>query len=283
MTRPQGRLNGKVAVVTGGTLGIGQGIVLRFLKEGASVAYCSRNPANNAENVALIAAIPGGPERAKFSVADAGRRDDMFALVAGAAALFGGVDIVINNAQGIAPGKPIEEKPDGDYSMSLITGFYQSLWASQAAFPHMRAKGSGRIILMSSHWSIYGHPYSSDYNSTKGANESLTRTMAHEWGRYGIAVNCVTPAANSVVFKEHRLRDAEGCERIARTIPMRHMGDCEREIAGAVLGLCSDNGRFITGQTICVDGGTWISPPLLHHTPGVDLHVGREQAPVALA
>ncbi len=275
MTRE--RLSGKVAVVTGGTQGIGQGIVLRFLKEGASVVYCSRNPANDAENQKLISEIADGPERAHFVAADSGDRRQMHALVDEAAIRFGTVDIIIANAQGIAPGAAIEDKPDGDFAMTLATGFYHSLWLSQAALPHMQASGGGRIILMGSHWSIYGHPYSSDYNSTKGANESLTRSMASEWGRYGITVNCIVPAADSVVFKQHRLRDPEACRRIECTIPMQHMGDCETEIAVAALGLCSANGRFITGQMICVDGGAWIAPPLLDHKPGVDLHAGRGQ------
>lgn len=273
----RGRLVGKVAVITGGTQGIGQGIVLRFLKEGASVVYCSRNAANNLENERLIAAIEDGSGRAKFTPADAGNRAQMIALVQEAVDLFGGVDIVVNNAQGIAPMRPVEQKPDGDYGMTLATGFYQSLWTSQAAFPHMKARRFGRIILMSSHWNIFGHPYSSDYNITKAANESLARSMAREWGRYGITVNCVIPAAASFVFEQHRLSDPEACAMIERSIPMRRMGDCENDIAPAIVGLCSERARFITGQTICVDGGTWATAPLSRHTPGTELHAGREQ------
>lgn len=280
MARADGRLVGRTAVVTGGTQGIGQGIVMRFLKEGASVVYCSRHARNNAENQRLIAAIDGGAERAKFTPADAGNRQQMIALVEEAVERFGGIDIVVNNAQGIAPMRSAEEKPDTDYQMTLLTGFYQSLWTSQAAFPHMKANGFGRIILMSSHWSVFGQPYSSDYNITKGANESLTRSLAREWGRHGITVNCITPAAASFVYQQHKLDDPEACEMLERTIPMRRMGDCETDIAPAVVGLCSVRARFITGQTIFVDGGTWASAPLSRHQPGTDLHAGREQQPV---
>jgi len=274
----QGRLNGKVAVVTGGTQGIGQGVVLRFLKEGASVVYCSRNPANNAENEALIADIPGGTGRALFVQANVGDKAQMIALIETAVERFGRIDIVVNNAQGIAPLKAIEEKPDEDYAMTLATGFYHSLWTGQAAFPHMKKQRWGRIINFSSHWNIWGQVFSSDYNITKAANEGLTRSMAHEWGQHGITVNCITPAGDSFAYKQYKKANPEVGKTIERTIPARHMGDCEIDIAGAILGLCSDNGRFITGQVFCVDGGTWAVAPLHEHEAGTDIHEGRAQA-----
>jgi NAD(P)-dependent dehydrogenase (short-subunit alcohol dehydrogenase family) len=122
MTNAQ-RLKGRVAVVTGGTKGIGQGIVLRFLKEGASVVYCSRSAENDVDNRSLIQAIPGAADRALFIPADAGRKADMELLIATAAERFGKIDIVVNNAQGIAPLLPVEDKPDSDYAMTLATGF----------------------------------------------------------------------------------------------------------------------------------------------------------------
>lgn len=281
MTMPQGRLKGRVAVVTGGTQGIGQGVVLRFLKEGAAVVYCSRNPANNVENEQLIADIPGAAERALFVQADVGNKEQMRALVDTAVQRFGRLDIVVNNAQGIAPLAPIEEKPDADYAMTLQTGFYHSLWTSQAALPHMKAQGYGRIIHFSSHWNIWGQVYSSDYNITKSANESLTRSMANEWGRHGITVNCIVPAGDSYAYKVYKGMNPESTAEAERTMPMRRMGDCEVEIAGAILGLCSDNGRFITGQVFCVDGGIWANAPIQQHSAGTDIHAGRHQSTVA--
>jgi len=280
MAKAQGRLNGKVAVVTGGTQGIGQGVVLRFLKEGASVVYCSRNAANNAENEKLIAEIPGAAERALFVQADVGNKEQMFGLVNTAVDRFGRVDIVVNNAQGIAPLLPIEDKPDGDYAMTLATGFYHSLWTSQAAFPHMKAQGGGRLIHFSSHWPLWGQPYASDYNITKTANEGLTRSMAHEWGPYNITCNCIIPAGDSYAYKVYKTMNPDSCAETERTVPMRRMGDCEVDIAGAILGLCSDNGRFITGQVFCVDGGTWAAAPVQQHNAGTDIHEGRHQAAV---
>lgn len=273
-----GRLDGKVAVVTGGTQGIGQGVVLRFLKEGAQVVYCSRNPKNNEEMVPLIAAIPGGPERAQYIAADVGVKSQIQGVVHAAAQQFGGVDVVINNAQGIAPLKPIEDKPDEDYAMTFATGFYHSLWTGQAALPYMKARGGGRIINCSSHWCQRGMTFSSDYNTTKAANEALTRSMANEWGKFNILVNCFTPAGDSFAYKWYKKENPEVCALIERMLPMRRMGDCEIDIAGAILGLVSGNGRYITGQNFYVDGGAWLIHPMeTEHAVGTDIHAGRHQ------
>lgn len=280
MDQVSGRLSGKVAVVTGGTKGIGQGIVLRFLKEGASVVYCSRTPDSDAENQEMIAAIPGAAARAQFVAADVGNRQQMVDLVDDAAARFGRLDIVVNNAQGIAALKPIEEKPDGDYAMTLATGFYQSLWTTRAAVPHMRKVGGGRIIYFSSHWNLWGQPFSSDYNVTKAANEALTRSAAREFGPDSITVNCIIPAGDSFAYRSWADQNREMAAASVLQFPMRRMGDCEADIAGAVLGLVSDHGRFITGQVFCVDGGVWATAPLQPHKEGTDIHRGRHQATV---
>ena len=273
-----GRLDGKVAVVTGGTQGIGQGVVLRFLKEGAQVVYCSRNPKNNEAMIPLIAAIPGAAARAKYLQADVGVKSQIQGVVHEAAKLFGGVDIVINNAQGIAPLKAIEDKPDEDYAMTLTTGFYHSLWTGQAALPYMKARGGGRIINCSSHWPLMGTSFSSDYNITKNANEALTRSMANEWGKFNITVNCFVPSGDSFAYKQYVSMNPGVDKIINATIPMRRMGDCEVDIAGGILGLVSENGRYITGQTIYIDGGAWLVKPMQDHEAGPDIHEGRHQS-----
>jgi NAD(P)-dependent dehydrogenase (short-subunit alcohol dehydrogenase family) len=273
-----GRLEGKVAVVTGGTQGIGRGIVLRFLKEGARVVYCSRNPDNDAQMQPLIRSIPESAGRARYIAADVGIKNQIQGVVHEAAEYFGRVDIVVNNAQGIAPLKPILEKPDADYAMTLATGFYHSLWTMQAAVPYIiRQKSGGSFINFSSHWALNGMLYSSDYNITKAANEALTRSAANEFGKYGITVNTITPAGDSFAYRVYADANPGVHEAICATIPMRRMGDCEVDIAGAVLGLVSRNGRFITGQTFYVDGGAWLARPPNEHAADTDIHAGRHQ------
>lgn len=278
-----GRLDGKVAVVTGGTQGIGRGIVLLFLKEGAKVVYCSRNPANNAEMIPLIAEIPGGAENAKYVAANVGIKEQVQGVVHEAVRTFGRIDIIVNNAQGIAPLKPILEKPDEDYAMTLATGFYHSLWTMQAAVPYIREQGGGgSFINFSSHWALNGQLYSSDYNITKGANEILTRSAANEFGQYGITVNCITPSGDSFAYRAYADANPGIHEAICAMIPIGYMGDCEKDIGGVILGLCSRNGRFITGQTFFVDGGCWLAKPINDHAVGTDIHTGRHQEAVSV-
>jgi len=273
-----GRLDGQVAVVTGGTQGIGRGIVLRFLKEGARVVYCSRNPQNDAQIRPLIEAIPEASARSRYITADVGIKTQVQGVVHEAVRNFGRVDIVVNNAQGIAPLKSMLDKPDSDYAMTLATGFYHSLWTMQAAVPYIvRQESGGRFINFSSHWALNGMLYSSDYNITKAANEALTRSAANEFGKYGITVNTITPAGDSYAYRVYADANPGVHEAICATIPMRRMGDCEVDIAGAVLGLVSRNGRFITGQNFYVDGGAWLARPPNDHAVDTDIHAGRHQ------
>jgi len=272
-----GRLEGKIAVITGGTQGIGRGTVLRFLKEGAKVVYCSRNPKNNEEMLPMIDAIPGGRQKSLFIAADVGNKAQIQDVVHEAARRFGGVDILVNNAQGIAALKPLEAKPDEDYEMTLRTGFYYSKWTMETALPYMKARSGGRILNFSSHWALNGMLYSSDYNVTKAANEALTRSAANEWGKHNITVNCITPAGDSFAYRMYCSMNPGVDAAICAAIPMGRMGDCEIDIAGAMLGLVSDNGRFITGQTFMVDGGAWIAKPPNEHAVDTDIHAGRHQ------
>jgi NAD(P)-dependent dehydrogenase (short-subunit alcohol dehydrogenase family) len=142
----------------------------------------------------------------------------------------------------------------------------------------VKAQGYRRVINFSSHWNLHGMRFSSDYKITKSANESLTRSLANEWGKYGITVNCITPAGDSAGYKQYKDFNPAVCALVERTTTARRMGDCERDIAGAVLGLVSENGRFITGQTFCVDGGAWLVAPMQDHEIGTEIHHGREQA-----
>jgi NAD(P)-dependent dehydrogenase (short-subunit alcohol dehydrogenase family) len=149
------------------------------------------------------------------------------------------------------------------------------------ALPHLIASGDGRIITFSSHWNLFGQFFSSDYNTTKAAIESLTRSAAKEWGRYGITANCILPAGDSRAYKTYKNQSSDNLALAAKSDaarPMGRMGDCERDIAGAVLGLCSANGRAITGQVFGVDGGAWLSTSRQKHKSGTDIHAGHNQA-----
>jgi NAD(P)-dependent dehydrogenase (short-subunit alcohol dehydrogenase family) len=153
---------------------------------------------------------------------------------------------LVNNAQswgtrdqptGMPVPTPLESFDDAELDWTFDTGFRGTFWAMQAAFPHMRERG-GRIINFASPYGMTGNDGTVGYNITKEAIRALTRTAAREWGRHAITVNTVLPTAKTVA-----------------SIPMGRLGDPHLDIAPAVLLLATDDARYITGQTLGVDGG----------------------------
>jgi len=129
----------------------------------------------------------------------------------------------------------------------------------QAAFPHMRAKRWGRIVNVCSLNGVNAHMYTAEYNTAKEALRALTRTEAREWARHGICANVICPAAVSVQYEAFARSNPELAARLTEQNPMGRMGDPELDIAPAVAFLCSDDARYVTGNTLHVDGGGHIN------------------------
>jgi NAD(P)-dependent dehydrogenase (short-subunit alcohol dehydrogenase family) len=144
----------------------------------------------------------------------------------------------------------------------LDTGPKATLWGMQAVFPAMRARGWGRIVNVASASGLIGNPGYGPYNAAKEAIRALTRTAAREWARYGIAVNCFCPAATGHRRPpgEQASHQKEAWERMYRDHPMGRDGDPENDIAPVVLFLLSDACRYMTGETLKVDGGGYTCP-----------------------
>src|SRR4051812_20461037 len=138
-----GQLDNKVAVVTGGTQGIGRGIATCFAKAGAHVVLCSRSDKGVAET---LAAIEAAGATAVYVQADVGIKEQAQGVVRAAVERFGRIDVLVNNAQGTTPWVPLEEKSDSNFIDTMHSGFYSTLWTMQEAFPHMKAQGGGRIV-----------------------------------------------------------------------------------------------------------------------------------------
>ena len=246
-----GRLNGKVAIVTGGGQGIGQGIGQAFAREGAKLLITGRTPDKLEASVAAIKEAGG---EAAWIAGTAGVRADAEAAVAKAVALFGGVDVLVNNAQTSRPGTSFEEHDDDLFALTLGSGLYGTFQHMQAALPHMKAKG-GSIINFGSREGIFGGAGFSAYAATKEAIRGLSRTAARELGRYGIRVNVVCPAALSPKAVEYLDSHPDEAAMYRKEISLGRFGDCETDIGSAVLFLACDDSRYVTGQTINVDGG----------------------------
>jgi NAD(P)-dependent dehydrogenase (short-subunit alcohol dehydrogenase family) len=254
------RLQGRVAAITGGALGIGRATALLFAAEGAAVALGDVDLAGAEAVVKDIAARGGRAMAIGVDVGDAGQ---VGAFVDGAVAAFGRLDVMFANA-GIAHSAPFLEHPETQWHRVLRVNLTGVFFCGQAAARQMVAQGGGgRIIATASINGFRGVENLVGYNVAKAGVVELTRTMAVELAQHGIAVNAIAPA--QIDTRLTRGLPAEARRRRAERIPMGRFGEPE-EVARAALFLASDEASFITGHTLAVDGGylaggLWSSGP----------------------
>lgn len=248
-----GLLDGKVALVTGGGGGIGRGIARKFIREGATVVVAEYNDDYCASIRKELIDELGG--RAEVMKVDVRVKEQIQGAVEKTVELFGGIDILINNAFTLSPKVLLEQKTDEMLDATLHSGLWAGWWAMQAARPHMIARGGGSIVNFYSIDVETGAWLNSDYSITKSALRGLTRSAAHEWGRFNIRVNLLSPAAMGTVFQKMAADSPGFCERVAAMKPLQRNGDPEEDIAPVAVFLASDMSRFVTGELINVDGG----------------------------
>ncbi len=252
-----GRLDGRVAIVTGAGQGIGRGISRRFAREGASVLVAELNPDTGAAVEREIVDDLGGT--AKFVPTDVLDKSQIEAMVDVAVAEFGRVDILVNNAYVAGGFNRFERKPDTDLELAFLGGPMHTFRAMQAVFPYMKEAGWGRIINFVSLNGINAHQYSVDYNAAKLGILAITRTAAREWAKHGINANCIAPAAASPAYVAFAESAPENAKEMLRENPMGRMGDPEHDIGGVALFLATEDSDYITGMTMFADGGSHIN------------------------
>jgi 3-oxoacyl-[acyl-carrier protein] reductase len=243
-------LNGKSALVTGGSRGIGRACCMMLARAGASVAvnYRVETPSANL----LVEEIEAMGGVAFALAADVSKREDAEMLVDETVARLGSIDILVNNA-GIWGRSPVEEMSDLEWAEMIginLTGTFNCI---RAAVPAMKEARSGRIINIASTAGQRGESFSSHYAATKGGVISLTKSVAVELAPLGILVNCVAPGWAVTDMTRDDLLGARR-ESILQTIPLGRAGTAE-EIAGAVVFLASELATFITGEILNVNGG----------------------------
>ena len=246
-----GALTGKVALITGAGAGIGEGIARRFTDEGARVVVAELD---GAAGQAVAEPIGG-----LFVSTDVSDRDQVENAVATAISEYGALDILVNNAWGGGGIGRVEKKTDEQLAAGVAVGYYGPFWAMRAAFPHMKERGWGRVVNMCSLNGVNAHMGSLEYNAAKEALRALTRTAAREWAPTGVTVNALCPAAKSQAFFR-AIGDYPELEAMADAAnPMGRMGDPYHDIAPVAVFLASDASRYLTGNTLFVDGGSHIN------------------------
>jgi NAD(P)-dependent dehydrogenase (short-subunit alcohol dehydrogenase family) len=245
-------LTGKVALVTGGTRGIGHGIVEALAAAGAQVAFCS-------ENAGDVARAQGelGPDFLGVHCDVAG--DAALArFVAATVERFGGLDIVVGNAGITGRTRTFAALEMDDFGDVMAINLRHMVVLAKLAQPHLKARGGGSIVLMASISALRGNGQISSYALAKAGLAQLARNLAVEWGPDNIRANAVAPGLIRTELSAAMESNAEFMARRMQMTPLKRMGTVA-EIAGTTVWLASPAGAFVNGQTIVVDGGTVIT------------------------
>lgn len=248
-----GMLEGKTAIVTGGTRGIGYAIVSRFLEAGAKVAlFGSRQETVDKALAKIKEEKPDAAVMGLHPALDNFEETNQAIQIVNEA--FGQIDILVNNA-GISARESVYEYNPEDFEKIMDLNVNAVFYCSKAAAAVMKQQGGGSIINMSSMVSIYGQPAGCGYPASKFAVNGLTKSLARELGKDGIRVNAVAPGVTRTDMVA--ALPEETVQKISSTIPLGRVGEPE-EVANVVLFLASNLASYVTGAIVSVDGATQV-------------------------
>ena len=256
MTTPYFDLTGKGALVTGSSRGIGKAIAEALAALGANVIISSRKQQACDDVVAQINAQGAG--RATSIPANIGSKSDIENLVEEARRALGSIDVLVCNAASNPYYGPMAGISDDQFEKILRNNLLSSHWLSTLVSPEMIERRSGSIIYISSMGGLRGSAVIGAYNISKAADFQLARNLATEYGPYGIRVNCIAPGLIRTDFARALWEDETNLARALTGTPLGRIGEPD-DIAGAAAFLASDASRYVTGQTLVVDGGATVT------------------------
>lgn len=265
-----GHLNGKTAIITGGGRAvlkdgscgsIGYGIATAYAKEGANLVITGRNMQkllDAKEELERLYGVQVLPVQADVA-AGADNEAVVQNVVDQAIEKFGEIHVLINNAQASASGVSLAEKTTKQFDLAIYSGLYATFYYMKACYPHLK-KTKGTVINFASGAGLFGNFGQSSYAAAKEGIRGMSRVAATEWGADGINVNVVCPLAWTAQLENWADQYPEAFEANVKMPPMGHYGDVEKEIGRACVALASPDLKYLTGETITLEGGLGLRP-----------------------
>ena len=251
------RLNGNVAIITGGGKGIGFGIAQAFAEEGSNLVLTGRTESrlieakNRLEEMYGIEVLP--------IVADGADEEAIKNVVAKTVEKFGKIDTLVNNAQVSKSGLPLVEHSKEDFDLAIYSGLYAAFFYMRECFPYLK-ESKGSVINFASGAGLFGKLGQSSYAAAKEGIRGLSRVAAAEWGPDGVRVNVVCPLAMTESLQQWRENFPNLFEKTIQGIPLGRFADPKEDIGRVCVFLASEDAHYVTGETITLQGGSGLRP-----------------------
>ena len=246
----------KVVIITGGGRGIGLGISTAYAKAGAKLVITGRT-----ESTLLDAKkkLEGYGAEVLTVTADGADESAIKNVIAKTVEKYGKIDAVVNNAQASKSGMMLVEHTKEDFDLAIFSGLYATFFYMREAFPYLK-ESKGCVINFASGAGLFGRVAQSSYAAAKEGIRGLSRVAATEWGPYGVRVNVICPLAMTEGLQKFKEEYPERYEQTIKAVPLARFADPEKDIGNVCLFLTSDEGAYITGETITLQGGSGLRP-----------------------